>query len=320
MIRSSTFLPFLLLLSGCPDTGVATAADTDSTGAAVGTDGQSSTSAGGPTTGDSSAGDESTGSDDSTDSVTSGATINVDCLDLDLYALEPLAETCALWPWGKEECSTRDRPLPTCQQVILTLADIPACADIDICHYQKCTKAMQDVPCDTVPPTGCEEIIECAGGTPSEPLNCCDEFGTAGAEGICDASVSGFCIGCDFAPVLCMTHGCSTPGEEDCCLSETGETVACESLPLVGKCSEIGEVLDDAAMLAAFCKEHPWGHQAGCNAGEPPCEEVLVALNGQACAGVDACDAAACADAMAAAECGEAPDECAEIKACLFGA
>ena len=232
MIRSATFLPFLLLLPGCPGTEFATAGDPESTGAPVGTDGQSSTSAVEPTTSSTSAAEPTTGSSDSTGS-TSGATANLDCLDLDIHATLPLAELCELWPWGNQECDTREHPRATCQQVILTIANIPACADIDFCDYRRCSVALQNGPCDAIQPSGCEEIVECAGFVPTAVIDCCEKFGAPSAGRICGASIDGFCIDCNFAPVLCTTHGCSTPGEEDCCLSEKGETVPC-AVPLTG--------------------------------------------------------------------------------------
>lgn len=65
--------------------------------------------------------------------------------------------------------------------------------------------------------------------------DCCEQYGDQFG-GICllfdfdGDKVSGeppACIGCDWEPVLCMTHGCGTPNVKDCCLNDKGQTVTC---------------------------------------------------------------------------------------------
>lgn len=58
---------------------------------------------------------------------------------------------------------------------------------------------------------------------------CCEEFGYLPNHGmICGASEMPWCVGCDGKPVLCMTHGCAVINALDCCLSDEGETIACD--------------------------------------------------------------------------------------------
>lgn len=58
---------------------------------------------------------------------------------------------------------------------------------------------------------------------------CCEEFGYLPNHGmICGASEMPWCVGCDGEPVLCMTHGCAVINAPDCCLSDEGETIACD--------------------------------------------------------------------------------------------
>lgn len=225
MIRSSTFLPFLLLLSGCPDDDVATAGDTDDSGG--GTGGVSSTSSPGSTTGESTAAttaEPTTGSDTG---------LGFDCIDLQKVVDSPvdLEAKCVAHPFElPDNCTTRD-PLPTCEEMITLMAGLPACDGIDICDYYKCADALAEAPCGTgarLPE--CEEIMDCI-NEPAPPSNaCCDEHGVGIQPGLCGVSSENFCVDCDWTPVLCMTHGCGTPGEEDCCLSAQGETVLCAPL------------------------------------------------------------------------------------------
>ena len=58
---------------------------------------------------------------------------------------------------------------------------------------------------------------------------CCEDFGYLPNHGmICGASEMPWCVGCDGEPVLCMTHGCAVINALDCCLSDEGETIACD--------------------------------------------------------------------------------------------
>lgn len=71
-----------------------------------------------------------------------------------------------------------------------------------------------------------EETDPTTGGPPEG--DCCDIHGSRpGADGICEVSSKTQCVGCDWGPVLCMTHGCAVQEEQDCCLSATGFTVPC---------------------------------------------------------------------------------------------
>jgi hypothetical protein len=73
------------------------------------------------------------------------------------------------------------------------------------------------------------------------------------------------------------------------------------------------------ASLEQVCADHPFERAPGC--GEAPdeaCQDVLAHMAAEpACAGLDLCDYAACADALADEACTARPPECGEIVACL---
>mgnify|MGYP003473285937 FL=1 len=117
---------------------------------------------------------------------------------------------------------------------------------VSTCEWAQCAADLEAMnwTCKNLHPASCMKIAKCmshedmpphaASTETSEPLpirgplDCCEWHGVAeGKTNTCDYGEPGFCIGCDYKPVLCMTHGCSTPDEEDCCLSPDGETVPC---------------------------------------------------------------------------------------------
>lgn len=121
----------------------------------------------------------------------------------------------------------------TCEEVMVVLAgcDTP----VTTCDYMACVDAMNAVECKMRPPE-CAGVIACISAALSPGDECCAEHGAVeGKRNTCAISEEPFCLGCDGEPVLCWTVGCGTAcnpsaGEcaEDCCLSDAGETVACE--------------------------------------------------------------------------------------------
>lgn len=194
----------------------------------VATAGTESTGEAGATEGDSSTSSPSSTSDEPT----SGASLGFDCIDLDKVLASPadLADKCEAHPFERAPgCETRE-PLPSCEDMITLLAGLPACSGVDICDYYKCADALGEAPCGARP-AECEEIMDCVNAPNEAPENaCCEANGIGEHPGLCTVSSGSFCVGCDWTPVLCMTHGCGTPGAEDCCLSAQGETVLCAPL------------------------------------------------------------------------------------------
>lgn len=139
---------------------------------------------------------------------------------------------CAAHPFGRPLGCTSDPPSAMkCEEFI----EQNTGCNITTCEYKACADALAkpEAECLGIPPE-CEAISNCKGSDWSfdppwrGPLNCCESHGNVeGQDDTCNLSHGNSCIGCDYQPVLCMTHGCSEPGEQDCCLSPEGETVAC---------------------------------------------------------------------------------------------
>jgi hypothetical protein len=157
----------LLALTACPqadilfpDPNESDAGSTSSTGAPEA-----------PTTGEP---DLSTSTGD--DSSTTG-NAPADCVELDLLTPADIKQVCEVDPWGRPECSTRNSPLPACEEVIAGLVDIAPCSDLTVCDYQLCAAAMEAAPCGTRP-IECEPIVGCI--VPEPPHVCsvgfCDDF------------------------------------------------------------------------------------------------------------------------------------------------
>jgi len=207
------------ILSGCPGTELATATDANTTGLPELTEGQSSTSI----SGDQTSGEATTSSDPTTGG---GVTIGFDCNDpWQLVGDDAaLANECEQHPFERaDECSAEPS---TCGAILPLLASTPACSDVTICDYEACADALKVAACDERP-AECDEIADCLDVPPPAEPDCCDQHGEIPGTGLCWASVDMFCVDCNGEPALCMTHGCETPNAPDCCLSRTGETVAC---------------------------------------------------------------------------------------------
>lgn len=102
---------------------------------------------------------------------------------------------------------------------------------ISSCEWIECQEelaALGGVCPEAMPPV-CNTVMACNEAEQTDgDGSCCAEFGHVDSKlDTCAASEGSFCVGCSYEPVLCMTHGCTTPGEEDCCLSPAGETVPC---------------------------------------------------------------------------------------------
>ena len=73
--------------------------------------------------------------------------------------------------------------------------------------------------------------------------DCCEEYGKVnGKSNTCTIGSGNMCVGCDYEPVLCQTHGCGTANVKDCCLDDEGATVFCGDRasphePLESRCS-----------------------------------------------------------------------------------
>ena len=216
MIRSIA-LPFLLLtLTACPVDHVILSGEIEESTGEPGTAGMSSTSDGEDTVVGSTSGqpDPTTGEPAPS------------CADM-----SP-AEICEAHPWGRPEgCSGLGSDLE-CADMLEVIAATPACADIDLCEYAACADALADAECSARPPE-CAALLACLNAEMPAPPNCCEDHGEV-SPGMCATSADHKCVGCDYEPVLCMTHGCDAAGEADCCLSDDGETVPCDAAePLV---------------------------------------------------------------------------------------
>lgn len=138
------------------------------------------------------------------------------------------AEICEAHPWGRPEgCSGLGSDLE-CADMLETIEATPACADITPCEYAACADALADAECTARPPE-CAALLACLNAEMPAPPNCCEDHGEV-SPGMCALSADHKCLGCDYAPVLCMTHGCDAAGEADCCLNEDGETVPCDPI------------------------------------------------------------------------------------------
>lgn len=205
-----------LALCACGPEPAATDGETSSTGEPGGSSSGSSTSSTGP--------EAVTGSSSTWGVSTSGApTTGDECPAIDGLLADPeaLASFCEGHPWDlAPECPSSGDT--TCEEMLASIASSAACAALTACDYEACAAARLTAPCGARPPE-CAAIIGCI-----EPADCCEEHGTVdGAEGLCLAGERMRCIGCDWLPRLCMTHGCAVPDAEDCCLDEQGATVAC---------------------------------------------------------------------------------------------
>ena len=146
-----------------------------------------------------------------------------------------IGEYCTMHPFGRSEgCGGLGATAKAC---VIELNDNLFGCDVTTCEYEACAAALAVAPCD-VTPVECLGISSCEGRLPDSqngpddwrdtPRDCCYDHGiVAGKQDTCAASEGSFCLGCDYEAVLCMTHGCGTPGFQDCCLSDKGETVAC---------------------------------------------------------------------------------------------
>jgi hypothetical protein len=159
------------------------------------------------------------------------------------------------------------------------------------------------------------------------PPNCCEDHGeVAGAPGLCSLTADHKCVGCDYKPVLCMTHGCGSANVEDCCLSDEGETVPCDAIepaivvvpdpiiipacnPPASLCADLESDCTAAGIDADRCLELaqgvcPGSKRLACERLIDECEEVspgecdaIAKRCGSALGGCN-CDAPACVDMM----------------------
>jgi len=132
--------------------------------------------------------------------------------------------TCAAYP-SRLDCD-EDPDISHC----ISLLTWDGCG-ITSCEWIECQEELASLGdvCPTLMPSACTAVMACDGSEKtSGDGSCCEDFGNApGKPNTCNASEGSFCVGCDYEPVLCMTHGCTVEGEEDCCLSPDGETVPC---------------------------------------------------------------------------------------------
>lgn len=234
------------------------------------------------------------------------------------------AEICEAHPWAGG-CSGLGSELE-CADMLDVIAATPACADIGPCEYAACADALADAECSARPPE-CAVLLACLTAEMPAPPNCCEDHGeVAGAPGLCSLTADHKCVGCDYEPVLCMTHGCGSANVEDCCLSDDGETVPCDAIepaivvvpdpiiipacnPPASLCADLESDCTAAGIDADRCLELAQGVCPGskCLACErliDECEEVspgecdaIAKRCGSALGGCN-CDAPACVDMM----------------------
>jgi hypothetical protein len=307
MLRPSAALPlFLLTLTACPVDHVILSGDLESSTGDDGTAGMSSTDE--PS--DTFVGSE-TGEPDPT---TGEPTEPSNCADM------TPAEICEAHPWAGG-CAGLGSELE-CADMLEVIAATPACADIGACEYAACADALADAECSARPPE-CAVLLACLTAEMPAPPNCCEDHGeVAGAPGLCSLTADHKCVGCDYEPVLCMTHGCGSANVEDCCLSDDGETVPCDAIepaivvvpdpiiipacnPPASLCADLESDCTAAGIDADRCLELAQGVCPGskCLACErliDECEEVSPGecdAIAKRCGGCN-CDAPACVDMM----------------------
>ena len=175
-MRTVHIVSSLFFLAACP---LGPELDTDVSSETTGIESTGIESTSSPTTG---SGDASTGT--STGDSTTGSTGDASSSTTgDPGCHVPLAEapagTCAMFPWGNPECSSRQDPLPTCEEVFDMLAAIPECDGAVLCDYQQCAEALLVAPCGARP-TECEPLFACvSAGEPEQPTcspGFCDDF------------------------------------------------------------------------------------------------------------------------------------------------
>lgn len=134
--------------------------------------------------------------------------------------------TCYAYPSQLGICEGDEPSAGHCMS-LLTWVD----CGISTCEWIECQEELDSLGplCPEAMPSACTAVMTCDAAEQTDyDGSCCEEHGNVmGKLDTCSISEGSFCVGCSYEPVLCMTHGCATPGEEDCCLSPEGETVPC---------------------------------------------------------------------------------------------
>lgn len=115
------------------------------------------------------------------------------------------------------------------------------------------------------------------------------------------------------ADAMAAADVCGTPEECEAIAACDKPSKPVANLPIT-ICAGIESTQDEAG----WCEAHPWGRATECGGSGPSevaCADMLDLFEG---CGVTQCEFAACAAALAVADCGESPEECAGISSCTY--